>query len=656
MSVGYPDKWAKEAIEQKNASFWENKNGYYYSKPISSLFNMMLSKFRDFSFLGFFLFSILSFSFFWVGFSPTPLVAQQADDVVLAEEYFKNGENEKALSLYEKLAKQPITWNQIHSNYMALLARMELWADAEKYMNKRLKSDPNSPTLNVEYADLLQRMGKKKEADKHLETYLNTVKGNRNLIRYAANVLTNSGLYEQAERLYLEGRKEIGENYYLELGLVYGFWGKSEKMTRSYLDYLLESPQQVEYVQRLLASRFSDEESWQTVEPIFYEYVQKNADKTVFNEMLLWYFLQKNNFSQAFLQAKALDKRLRLGGMKVFEIGNLAYANQDYAVAQKVFEYLVQNYQNTAIYGRAKQQLIKTKEEIVRNTFPVDLVQIQSLVADYESTIAELGWSVFTTTSARNVALLRAFYLDQKSEAIQILTRVIETKGLPARDLAQAKLDLGDIYLLKNEPWESTLLYSQVEKAEKETPLGHLAKLKNAKLSFYKGEFELAKEHLNVLKLATSREIANDAMQLAILIQDNLGLDTTDIPLRRFAEADLLLFQSQYQAALDAYDALMKDYPNHSLEDEILLAKAQIFIKMGNPQQAASELETLLKLHSDDIYADDALFLAATLYEEKLALPQKAQEYYKRIFVEYAGSVFVAEARKRFRNLRGDKI
>jgi tetratricopeptide (TPR) repeat protein len=523
-------------------------------------------------------------------------------------------------------------------------------------LNKRLKSDPNSPNLNVEYADLLQRMGKKKEADKHLEAYLNTVKGNRNLIRYAANVLTNSGLYEQAERLYLEGRKETGENYYLELGLVYGFWGKSEKMVRSYLDYLLDSPQQLDYVQRLLASRFSDEESWQTVEPIFYEYVQKNPDKTVYNEMLLWYFLQKNNFSQAFLQAKALDKRLRSGGLKVFEIGNLAYANRDYKVAQKIFEYLVQNYQNTAIYGRAKQQLIKTKEEIVRNTFPVDLAQIQSLVADYESTISELGWSVFTTASARNAALLRAFYLDQKDEAIQTLTRVIETKGLPARDLAQAKLDLGDIYLLKNETWESTLLYSQVEKAEKETPLGHLAKLKNAKLSFYKGEFELAKEQLNVLKLATSREIANDAMQLAILIQDNLGLDTTDIPLRRFAEADLLLFQSQYQAALDAYESLMKDYPNHSLEDEILLAKAQIFIKMGNPQQAVAELETLLKLHSDDIYADDALFLAATLYEEKLQLPEKAQEYYKRIFVEYAGSVFVAEARKRFRNLRGDKI
>ena len=53
--------------------------------------------------------------------------------------------------------------------------------------------------------------------------------------------------------------------------------------------------------------------------------------------------------------------------------------------------------------------------------------------------------------------------------------------------IAQAKLNLGDIYVITEQPWESVLLYYQVEKSHKNDDLGETAKLKNAKLSFYKG-------------------------------------------------------------------------------------------------------------------------------------------------------------------------
>jgi hypothetical protein len=55
----------------------------------------------------------------------------------------------------------------------------------------------------------------------------------------------------------------------------------------------------------------------------------------------------------------------------------------------------------------------------------------------------------------RGMALLYAFYLDQKDSSIAILNEAIKVAGNDNTFKARAKIDLGDIYLLKEEPWEA---------------------------------------------------------------------------------------------------------------------------------------------------------------------------------------------------------
>ena len=224
------------------------------------------------------------------------------------------------------------------------------------------------------------------------------------------------------------------------------------------------------------------------------------------------------------------------------------------------------------------------------------------------------------------------------------------------RSKCKAKIDLGDIYLLKGEHWESTLLYSQVEKDMVEDPLGHEAKLKNAKLSYYKGDFELAQAHLDVLKLATSREISNDAMELSIMIQDNIGLDSTTDAMVEYAAIDLLLFQNKTAEALAKTDAMMLKFPNHSLTDELYWLKAKILLKIGDYKEAVLALEKIETLYPDDILGDNALFTLGTIYEERLKDAAKAMEVYQKFLLKYPASIYTVEARKRFRLLRGDKM
>ena len=225
--------------------------------------------------------------------------------------------------------------------------------------------------------------------------------------------------------------------------------------------------------------------------------------------------------------------------------------------------------------------MINAREEQVKNTYPVDKSEIRKLITDYQRMLQEIGTNNKTLEALRSTANLYGNYLDSKDTALTVLDLAIDLGKTDRNFVDRCKLDKGDMYLLKGEPWESTLLYSQVEKSQKEELFGYEAKLKNAKLHYYKGNFTVAKDLLDVLKLATSREIANDAEQLSLLIVDNTGLDSTEAAMRWYADIELLLLQNKTDEAVDNLNKMWTKYGEHSLADEVLWLRANTYLKQG---------------------------------------------------------------------------
>jgi len=593
-----------------------------------------------------FLFSIVLLTAVWA----------QDRDIALASEYFQNGEYEKAIEMYRDLAKRDKNLPKIHVNYLRSMETLKAYKEAEKYLKKMIKNYPEVKRYPLDYAMLQRKTGDDVGAEETIDQYLEKVKDNNDDLRYTADFLVKNDLYEKAEQAYLLGQKNNKDGFYEELAELYALWGKKDKMVEQYMNMLMASSNDLEKVQIALQDQMDEEEDFDALEPTLVQYVQKNPDKAVFGEMLIWFYLQQNEFYKAFIQARAIDRRKKLEGYKILEIGRMALNNGAYNEAVKIFGYLNERYDNKPVQVISKRLLVKAKEELVKNTFPVEKEAIRSLANDYQEIINEYGIRRVTADAVRSLALLQAFYLNNKDTAVSILESLISSPSVQQYAISLAKLDLGDIYLLKGEPWEASLLYSQVEKAEKDENLGHQAKLKNAKLSYYKGEFELARSHLDILKLATSREIANDAMDLSLLIQDNLDLDTTAATMSRYAEIELLVFQSQYEQALQAYDKMLEEVKGHSLIDEVLWQKSQLLMKLGRFAEAEEPLQQILDEHGSDILADDANFYLGKLYEEHLGQPEKAMEFYKRQLTDFPGSIFNVEARKRFRALRGDNL
>lgn len=590
--------------------------------------------------------------------APMAFTQQANDQSLLANEYYIKGELEKARDIYKKLASQPNNIPQIHNNYFNTLTTLKDFKAAEKYTKKALKYFPSNIYYNIDLGILYQIMGDPEKSHKTHAEFLEKNKKNQFVMRTAAQYFMNKELTNYALEAYQFARKFSGNNttYALELAGVYRTLGKTDLMMDEYLTFGSLRPHNLRYVKNILQNLLVEEEQIQSFQQILIDKIQKNPNQKMYGELLIWSNLQQKDFYGAFVQAKAIDRRFDKNGNRVLDIGRIALQNSAYDDAIEIFLYVVDKYAGTRNYITARRSVISAREGKVKNTYPVEKLALRALISDYQNLVDEVGLNPNTLEAYRSKALLHAFYLDEKDTAINILKAIINTPRAQADTKSKSKIDLGDIYLLKGEPWEATLLYSQVEKSNKDSRIGYDAKLKNAKLNYYKGEFELSKSHLDILKLATSREIANDAISLSLLIKDNTVLDTSDFVTKEFAGIDLLLFQNKDSAAVVALNSMLKKYPGHSLTDEIYWRLANINLQQANFETALAQLEQIQKNYADDILGDDAMYLFAKIHEENLLKPQQAMEIYNQFLLKYPGSVFTADARKRFRKLRGDEV
>ena len=574
----------------------------------------------------------------------------------LARDYAQRGEYEKAAFLFGQLKGDEQTAPAVLPDYLATLQALKRYKDAEKLAKRAIKQHPEEGTYGVALGALYAASGEAGAADKQYQKVVAQLTPAQ-----VAPVATEFGRRELpawAERTYLRGRELAKNNteYAPQLIQLYTQSQEQDKLLAETLHLVDRDPQQLPFVRNMLQNALRQEKDFDTLEKILVEKVQAQPDQNSYAELLLWLQVQRHDFAGALVQARALDRRTNAQGSRVLMLASIAQRNKDYETAIAGFDYVAREYRTSPNYNLARQLRLQAREAQVRDTYPVDLAQVRALAADYEKLLAELGHQPDSAPVMRNLADLYAFQLGDQAKAMSLLQEVIAMPRADANVVDEAKTTLGDLYLLKGEPWEATLLYSQVEKAHPEAPLGYEAKLRNARLSYFAGDFKLAQSHLDILKEATTREIANDAMQLSLLIQESTVQDTLGVALKDYATVEELVFQNKIPQAEASLDALLAKYPGHALTDDALLLKARLQRRTGDYAAAVATLGQITSNPKYDVLSDDALFLTAEIEDENLKDKPKAQALYQEVLTKYPGSIYVAEARKRFRRLRGDVV
>jgi tetratricopeptide (TPR) repeat protein len=637
-------------------------------------------------------------------------LGQDLQEIQIANEYILKGQKEKALSLYEQLAKKNENIPLIHANYLNLLLDVNNFNQAETYVERLIKRD-DKLSYRLDLGIIYVRSGDIAKADKYFKSLIKAQGDDVYKLKTIADYLASRSLVDYSIQALLQARTLSGNAslYTLEMANLYRISGKRDQMVEEYLNYVTQTPSNISYIKNLMQILLTKPEELESLEKLLYDRVQKNQSSEVYADLLIWVNIQQKNFYGAFIQSRAYDKRFKKEQSKTLEIAQIALNNGDFDNADKSFSFVIKEYANTVNELPARLGLIQSREAKVKKTYPVNRDSVKYLISEYGSFRNTYPDHPNAYEAILNQSLLYAYYLDQKDSAVNGLTRLINNNKVPPTMKAKAKIELGDIYLLKEESWEATLLYSQVEKTQRETPLGYEAKLRNAKLSYYKGDFLLAQEHLDILKQATSREIANDAMKLSMLIKENTVYDTTGAALKEFASIELLLAQNKNDLALQRLqnfkvtskvkmsreEALAKNLlsPEKSMtedelkklkdelekrkqnifsdplsdsvwvdvemdfttiKDDVYWLEANLLLKRGDFDQSIVLLEKIITEFGDDILSDDAYFTQGEIYEQQIKNKDKAMEIYREFLNRYPGSVYAAEARKRYRLLRGD--
>ena len=581
----------------------------------------------------------------------------QNNNQKIAYQYFINGDYDKAIVIYEELNKSNLSVN-IYSPYFISLINTNNFSTAEK-LAKRLYSK-NPQRLNY-LVDVIVSLKKQEKVNKfifNLKKLYGKLDGRNSQTIQLANRFLSFEMYDIALEVY-EKSSKINNlfSYDLQRAQLYGLLGENEMMVDQYLDFLLNNPNQKKVVfsniQRFLDNNgIKDFNNTNIVKRSLLNIIKKYPDRYDFNEMLIWLFMQNQQYKLALQQVISLDRRNQNSLSKIFEITEKLLDLEKFKLAIEGLDYIISKGFNSELYITSHINKLYAETKILNNNNE-DLEPINS---KYNSVIREVGKNSYSILLLSNYAHFKAFYMKNLEDAKIILEDAMKITNADPTEIAECKIQYADIMLLSGNIWDALLFYSQVEKDFKENPIGHTAKFKRAKIAYYKGDFTWAQAQLDVLKASTSKLISNDAMDLSLLISDNYNLDTIDQPMMQFARADLLFFQQKYDEAILTFDSILTLFNGHDLSDEIYFRKYKIFSAKNDTESSVKMLEKIINDFSYEILIDDALYSIAKIYENKYNDNAKAMDYYQKIILDHEGSIYASEARNRFRFLRGDEI
>lgn len=589
------------------------------------------------------IFTILFLSFFsW----------SQAQNPALAKNYFDQGEFDKALVTYRNLSNaQPgrldYFLGMIHS-----LQQLENYQEAKKLLEARIRTQLRQPQLFVELGRNFALQNNEEKAHENYQLALSAIEENENTAYATAIAFQRYNLLDEAAESLEKGMTlNPSRDYSIQLAQIYGEQGKLEKMFEAYLN-VVERNENFKHTAQRYFSLYITEDSDNEANDIFRKTLLKRSQQTqllLYNELLSWLFIQQKEYGKALTQERAIHRRNPESLDRMIDLGAIAVNEKDYETAQNALRYIIENTTTKDLLLQANQMLLQIDIELAT---PENYAEIQQ---KFQKLIAEFGTGLDTHPLQIAYNHFLAFNRDEKQKAISNLRAMLEQR-MNAFQEARVKMELADILVADEKFNQALIYYSQIQNKIQNDVLAQEARFKVARTSYFKGDFDWALIQLDVLKKSTSQLIANDAMQLSLLITDNSLEDSTQTALKKYARADLLSIQEKNRQAIDILNEILAAHPGSSIEDEALLLQGKIFEKLNEYTKAEENYLKIIQYFGSDILADDALFRLGTIYEQHLDDSEKAKMYYEKIIFEHADSIFFVEARKRYRMLRDNLI
>ncbi|MGJ5642832.1 tetratricopeptide repeat protein [Formosa sp. S-31] len=570
---------------------------------------------------------------------------------IIAKEYFKNGDFEKALLSYKKLHSR----SPLNISYTTALVethqQLKQYQQAQDLLLETLQKI-NYPGFYVELGYNYQLLEQPENAVKNYNIAFSSIDENPNYVFSVARSFQNHSLLDWAIRSY-EKAMSINENlnFNMQLAQIYGEQGNVEKMFVSYIDFLEKNPTYIDEIKRAFSDFLTEDgtsENNSKLRKILLTKIQENPE-LIWNDLLSWLFIQQKDFNKAFMQEKAIYNRAPESLDRIIQLAEIARTDEDTDIALTIYDYVIKTAQDTETLLQAHYSLLELKTEIENPK------AYNGIKSEYLKLFETFGYQTQTLGLQIAYAHFLAFYLNTPTEAENLLKQTLKL-NLAQNQIADVKLELADILVLQEKFNEALIYYSQIQQQLKNSTISQEARYRVARTSYFKGDFKWAESQLNILKSSTSQLIANDALDLKLLISDNKYEDSTQTALKLYAKADFLAFQNKNTESITLLNTLLKDHATEPIAANALYKQAKLYESKKEYNLAENNYNKIINGFPDSLLADDAYFALAELYNNVLGQPEKAKQLYEYIIFNFADSIYFVEARKQYRSLRGDTI
>lgn len=574
-----------------------------------------------------------------------------AQNEQLANNYYEKGDFEKAKLIYEELLKGFPSNTQYFLRTVDCYQQLQMYDVAEKTIQDRYNKYKQGVFL-VELGYNFQLQKNDSKAKSYYEQAIDKIKTSPNDVYGIGNSFEKKVLLEYAVKAYQMGMQvQPNYNFNFQIGMLYGQLGKTDLMIDMLLTESYQNPQNSNLIQTQL-SRFMNGETDNTA---FKDAMRKalilktQKDQDVFwNHYLSWFYVQQKEFGKAFIQEKAIYKREPESLISIVNLSQFAINEDDTDTAEEILNFILQNTKDLDLLVESNARLMQIKiDKAQEKEYPAITNELQQLLTTYEIT-------PFTLSLQLIQAHFLAFNLKKTEEAKTIVKKALEL-NLNAYQQADAKMELADILLLEEKFNQALIYYSQIQLDLKNDVMVYEASLKAAKTSYFKTDFEWALAQFKALKSANTQLIANDALEYFLLINDNKAADSTQTALKQFAKGDFLIYQNKKQDAIAQFQSILKAYKGQEIEAVTMLRLGKIYESLKDYNSALSQYQQIIDHHSDGIYVDEALFFSAEIYNDELHDTEKAKPLYEKVIFNHQDSIYFVDARKKYRELRGDK-
>lgn len=570
----------------------------------------------------------------------------------LADQYQRAGQLDRAVTVLEDLLAEAPSSTPVFDRLRNAYLSANRFDDAIRLIEERMTLGGRTPALLAELGSAYFSAGQPDEARTVWNEALQVGTGSPQTYRVLYTVYFRNRLWEDARDVLLEGRERLRQPglFGLELAELFGRTNQHVESLHEWVNLLEEDSSRISFVQSRMGRLLEQSEAGNVYRQELDRLIRRDPTRLSLRRLAGWMASETGDFAEGLNHIRAVDRLAQESGESLFSFAESALQAHALDEALQAYDIILENHQDspTAPAALMSSALLFEKRAIDAGEHLQPGPFAEEARDRYVRFMTHYGHHAAAPTAILRLANLHRDVFRDFPEAETLLRNLLERQLTP-NTRAEIQLELGELLIRQGRIAHARAAFRQVDADQRTGDRAERARLALAELDFFEGNFDASLSRAQAMHRNPATNVANNAIDMRLLISEHTGPDSLSSALRMFARSQLLQRQYLLEDALQTLDTLLQSYGGHSIIPIARYRRAEALRNLLRPEEAVAELSILIASFQESHLIDRSLFLRAEIHERDRDDYRAAFDGYTELLTRFPGSPLAPEARSRAR-------